>query len=102
VKALKEFKFYIFHSHVISFVPTSTVKEILTQPDPEGRRVKLIAIMLEYDLETKPTKLVKGQGLEKSMSQSNFDLLEINFIVYFSVDAKPTSSISKVHFISMV
>jgi hypothetical protein len=80
VKELKEFRVYILHSHVISFVPTSAVKDILTQPDPEGRRLKWIAVLLEYDLEIKPTKLVKGQGLEKLMAQSNFDLLGINFI----------------------
>lgn len=37
--------------------------------------------MLEYDFETKPTKLVKGQGLAKLMTQPNFDCLNINFVV---------------------
>jgi hypothetical protein len=37
--------------------------------------------MLEYDLEIKPTKLIKGQGLEKLMAQLNCDVLGINFIV---------------------
>jgi hypothetical protein len=92
VKALKEFRVYILHSHVIAFVPNSAVKDILTQPDPEGRRGKWIAVLLEYDLEIKPTKLVKGQGLEKLMAQSNFDLLGINFIADLSknMDAEPT------------
>jgi hypothetical protein len=62
VKALKEFKTYILHSHVIAYVPSNSVKDILTQPDPEGRRGKWIAVMLEYDLEIKPTKLIKGLG----------------------------------------
>jgi hypothetical protein len=95
VKALKEFRVYILHSHVIAFVPNSAVKDILTQPDPEGRREKWIAVLLEYDLEIKPTKLVKGQGLEKLMAQSNFDLLGINFIADFSVDAEPTPQVSQ-------
>jgi hypothetical protein len=30
VKALKEFMVYILHSHVIAYVPTSAVKDILT------------------------------------------------------------------------
>ena len=68
MKALKEFMGYILNSQVIAFVPTSGVKDILTQPDPDGRRAKWIAVLLEYDLEIKPTKLVKGQGLEKLMS----------------------------------
>jgi hypothetical protein len=84
VKALKEFITYILHSRVIAYVPSNFVKDILTQPDPEGRRGKWIAVMLEYDLEIKPTKLIKGQGLAKLMAQSNCDVLGINFIVDLS------------------
>ena len=51
VKALKDFRVYILHSHVIAHVPTATVKGILTQPDPEGRREKWIATLLEYNIE---------------------------------------------------
>ena len=36
--------------------------------------------MLEYDLEIKPTKLIKGQGLEKLLAQSNLRALDINLI----------------------
>ena len=39
VKALKDFKIYILHSHIIAFVPHSIVKDILTQ-DPDGKRGK--------------------------------------------------------------
>jgi hypothetical protein len=60
---------YILHSHVIAYVPNNSVKDILTQPDPEGRRGKWIVAMLEYDLEIKPMKLIKGQGLAKLMVQ---------------------------------
>jgi hypothetical protein len=59
-KSLKEFKTYIFHSHVIAYVSQNSVKDILTQPNPEGRRGKWIVAMIEYDLEIKPTKLIKG------------------------------------------
>jgi hypothetical protein len=41
------------------------VKDILTQPDPKGKRGKWIVVLLEYDLEIKPTKLIKGQGISK-------------------------------------
>jgi hypothetical protein len=84
VKALKEFRTYILHSHVIACVPSSSVMDILTQPDPEGRRGKWIAIMLEYKLEIKLTKLVKGQGLMKLMAQSDCDVVDMNFIVDLS------------------
>ena len=62
VKALKDFRVYILHSHIISYVPNTVVKEILSQ-DLDGKRGKWIAAILEYDLEIKPTKLIKGQGL---------------------------------------
>ena len=59
VKALKDFRVYILHSHIIAFVPHTVVKDILSQ-DPDGKRGKWIAIILEYELEIKPTKLIKG------------------------------------------
>ena len=59
VKTLKDFRVYVLHSHVIDYVP-NVVEDILTQPDPDGRRGRWIAALLEYDMEIKPTKLVKG------------------------------------------
>ena len=79
IKALKEFRVYILHSHSIVFVPFVAIKDILTQAEPDGRRAKWIATLLEYDLEIKPTKLVKGKGLAKLMAQSNYELLGVNF-----------------------
>ena len=60
VQALKEFRVYILHYHIIAHVPMSAVKDILTQLDPEGRRGKWIVVLLEYDLDIKPKKLIKG------------------------------------------
>ena len=79
VKALKDFRVYILHSHIISFVPHTIVKDILNQ-DLNGKRGKWIAIILEYDLEIRPTKLVKGQGLARLMAKTNLQDLDINFV----------------------
>ena len=49
----------------------TVVKDILVQGNSEGKRGKWIAKIQEYELEIKPTKLIKGQGLEKILSQSN-------------------------------
>jgi hypothetical protein len=38
VKALNEFRVYILHSHTIAYVPNNFVKDILSHPDPEGKR----------------------------------------------------------------
>ena len=40
--------------------------------------------MLEYDLEIKPKKLIKGQGLAKLMAESNLHALDINLIAALS------------------
>ena len=54
------------------------VKDILTQEGIEGKRGKWIANILEYDIEIKPTKLIKGQGLAKLMDETNFQVVDIN------------------------
>ena len=79
VKALKDFRVYIFHSHIIAYVPNIVVKDILSQ-DPDGKRGKWFTAILEYDLEIKPTKLIKGQGLAQLMAESNLQALDINMV----------------------
>ena len=71
VKALKIFRLYVLHSKILAYVPSSAVKEILAQPDSEGKRGRWIAKVMEYDVDIKPTKLVKGQGLAKLLTESN-------------------------------
>jgi hypothetical protein len=80
VKALKAFRIYVLHSKITAYVPSTSVKDILIQPDIDGRRGKWIAKILEFDLEIKPTKLIKGQGLAKLLAESNCKTLGINFI----------------------
>lgn len=75
---------YILHSHIIAFVPSVVVKDTLAQNDPDGKRGKWIAIILEYDIEIRLTKLIKGQGLEKLMAESNFHALNIIFLGIFN------------------
>jgi hypothetical protein len=71
VKALKYFKVYILQSEITAYVTSSAVKEILVQPDCEGKRGKWITKILEYNLTIKPTELIKGQGLAKLIIESN-------------------------------
>jgi hypothetical protein len=74
----------VLHSKVIAYVPSASVKEILIQPDIDGRRSKWIANILEFDIEIKPTKLVKGQGLSRLLVESNYKALGVNFINSYS------------------
>lgn len=80
IMTLKDFRVYILHSHIVANVPSIALKDILTHPDIEGRRDKWIAILLEYDLEIKHTKLIKGQVLAKLMAQSGVQYVGINFM----------------------
>jgi len=68
------------YSHIVAYVPNAIVKDILTQNGDDEKRGKWISTILEYDLEIKPTKLIKGQGLAKLMVETNCQALHINFI----------------------
>ena len=50
VKAMKAFRFYVFHSKISAYVPHTIVKDILYHTDSEGRRRKWITEIQEYDL----------------------------------------------------
>jgi hypothetical protein len=80
VRALKYFRFYVLHSKIIAYVPSASVKDILIHPNIDGRRSKWITKILEFDMEVKPTKLVKGQFLAKLLVESNCNALGVNFI----------------------
>lgn len=70
----------VLQSEITTFVPTTAVKDILVQGDSEGQWGRWIAKIQEYELDTKPTKLIKGQGLAKVLSKSNCQDLGINLI----------------------
>jgi hypothetical protein len=80
VKALKAFRVYVLHSKITLYVPSTSVKDILIQPDIDGRRGKWITKILEFDLEIKPNNLIKGRGLAKLLAESNCKALGISFI----------------------
>jgi hypothetical protein len=85
VKSLKAFRVYILQAKVIAFVPSSSVKDVLVQPDIDCKRSKWIDRLIEFDVEIKPSKLVKGQGFAKLLAEENYKLLDINLM---SIDAE--------------
>ena len=89
VKSLKHFRTYIGYSKVVAYVPHSAVKDILSQQDCLGIRGKWVSKIQEYDLEIKPTKLIKGQGLAKMMTEGNEQALGM-----VCQNSSPASSIS--------
>ncbi len=61
VKAVKQFRYYILHSRSTIFVPNATIKSILTQQEVAMNNITTwVAQVQEFDLEIKPTKLVRG------------------------------------------
>jgi hypothetical protein len=78
VKDLKSFRTYVFHSKVISYLPTNAIKVILVQSDSDGRRGRWLDKIQEFYLEVKPTKIMKGQALTRLLTKSNFKALGIN------------------------
>jgi hypothetical protein len=56
------------------------VKDIFIHLDMDGKRSKWITKILEFDLEIKPTKLVKGKGLAKLLIESNCKDFGVKFI----------------------
>ena len=78
IKSLKAFQIYIFHSKVVAYVPSASVKDVSMQLDIDGKTAKWTAKFIEFNIEVKSTKLVKGQGLAKLMAEENCSLLDIN------------------------
>ena len=69
IKSLKKFRIYILHAKVIAYVASAAVKDVLIKPDIDGKRAKWISKLIEFDVEVKPTKLLKGLGLDKLMAK---------------------------------
>jgi hypothetical protein len=65
VKAVAHFRTYILNSHVIVYVPSSPLNMFLNHQLREGKWENWLAQIQEYDIEIKPLKVVKGQGLCK-------------------------------------
>ena len=76
---MKTFSFYILHAKFLAYVPSVAMKDVLNQPDIDGKRAKWISKLIEFDIEVKPTNMVKGLGLAKLMAKENCELMGINF-----------------------
>jgi hypothetical protein len=69
-KVVKHFRYYILKNHTKVIVPHPTVQSLFTQQDMGERRGNWMEVVQEFDLDIKPTKLVKGQGLCKLAVES--------------------------------
>ena len=80
IKSLKAFRVYTLHSKVVAYVPSAAIKDVLTQPDADGRRAKWIMKLIEFNIELKPTNLVRGQGLARLLAKENCRTLDMNLM----------------------
>jgi hypothetical protein len=71
VKSMKYFRVYFIQYEIMAYVLSSVVKEILVQPDCEGKRGKWITKILEYNLTINLTQLIKCRVLFKLMTEYN-------------------------------
>jgi hypothetical protein len=71
VKEVAHFQTYILNSHVISYVPSSLVKKLLSQQLRKGNWANWLEKIQEYDIEIKPLKAIKGQGLCKLITNGD-------------------------------
>lgn len=78
MKVVKAFRCYLMGAIVIAFVPSAAVKDIFSQQEVFGTRCRWINRIQEFNIDIQITKLVRGQGLEKLMAQSNLDANQIN------------------------
>ena len=75
-KAIKHFRPYLLRSHTKVIVPHTTITTLFIQKEPGDRRGNWLTTLQEYDLEIKPTKLVRGQGLCKLTAEAQDPQME--------------------------
>jgi hypothetical protein len=75
-KVVKHFRPYLIKSKTKVIVPYPTVRNLLVQKDLGEKRANWITTLQEYDLEIKPAKIVKGQGLCKLAVESTHEKAE--------------------------
>jgi hypothetical protein len=76
-KAMKQFRSYILKNHTKVIVPHPAVQSLFSQHEMEERRGNWMEVVQEFDLDTKPAKILKEQRLcklaAKSQNQVNED-----------------------------
>jgi hypothetical protein len=69
MQPLKQFRSYVEYNQIIAYVPYPIVMVVLAQQDCLGVIGKWVSKIQEYDLNIKPTKIIKGQGLAKMLTR---------------------------------
>ena len=68
-KVVKQFRPYIHKNRTKVTVPHPAVRSLFVQKELGERRGNWVTTLQEYDLEFKPTSIIKGKGMCKSMAE---------------------------------
>jgi hypothetical protein len=77
VKSLEHFRNYMGYNKIKAYIPYPTLKDVLSQQDCMGTRGHWVSKIQEYDLEIKPIKIIKGQGMAQMLIQSNQEAIQM-------------------------
>ena len=60
--AIKHFRPFLLKTHTKIIVPFSAVRQLLMQRELGEKRANWVTALQEYDVEIRPSKIVRGQG----------------------------------------
>ena len=69
-KVVKQFRPYILKNQTKVVVPHPAIQNLYVQKELGERRGNWVTTLHEYDLEFKPTTIIRGQGICKLMAES--------------------------------
>ena len=81
VRSLKKFRHLLSHSKIQLLVPRASVKDFLLSRDMNEKRVRWITKVMEYDMDIKITKLVRGKGLCEQMLSPPDTIEEVSLVI---------------------
>ena len=70
-KSVKHYRPYLLNPRTKVIVPYASIHNVLVQKELGEKRAHWMNALQEYDLEIKPAKIVRGQGLCQLIAQSN-------------------------------
>jgi len=71
MKGLEKFKHYVSHNRILVFTIHLDVRNYVIQGDLGEGKAGWITKIMEYDIEIKPTKLIRGRDLYENIAEAS-------------------------------
>lgn len=81
VRALKKFRHMLSNNRIQLMVPHAIIQEFLLSRDINKKRVGWITRVMEYDVDIKITKLVRGKGLCEKLVSTFETPMEVSLVL---------------------